>query len=64
MAIYEFRLLGVDDKVVATRECNCATLQEAINMSTTFPISYHFVEVWSFGKVIGRWPKSIVRSLA
>jgi len=57
MALYEFRLLDTDGKVTATKERNCETVQEAINMSTTFPVSYRFVEIWSSGKPIGRWPK-------
>ena len=57
MALYEFRLLDADSKVTATKERNCETVQEAISISTTFPASYRFVEIWSSGKVIGRWPK-------
>jgi len=57
MAVYEFRLLDADGKVIATRECKCATVQEAISLGTTFPASYRFVEIWSDGQVIGRMPK-------
>jgi len=57
MALYEFRLLDTDGKVTVTTERKCETVQEAINVSTTFPVSYRFVEIWSSGKVIGRWPK-------
>ena len=58
MTLYEFRLLGADGKIIATRESNCATLQEAISIGTTFSVAYRFVEIWSEGKVIGRMPKS------
>ena len=57
MILYEFRLLNADGKLVATKECKCATLQEAISISTTFSVAYHFVEIWSDGKVVGRLPK-------
>ncbi len=57
MALYEFRLLDADGKVIAARECKCATLQEAIGIGTTFSAAYRFVEIWSDGKVIGRLPK-------
>ena len=57
MALYEFRLLDAGGKLTATRECKCATLQEAISMGTTFSVAYRFVEIWSDGKVIGRIPK-------
>ena len=57
MALYEFRLLDPGDKVVATRECKCATLEEAISISTRFSAVYRFVEIWSDGKAIGRMPK-------
>lgn len=57
MAVYEFRLLDADDKVIATREAKCSTLQEAIGIGTTFSATYRFVEIWSDGKVIGRLPK-------
>ena len=58
MAVYEFRLLDADDKVIATREAKCAKLEEAINIGTTFSATYRFVEIWSDGKVIGRLRKS------
>lgn len=57
MTLYQFRLLDADSKLIATRECKCATLQEAISVSTTFSAAYRFVEIWSDGKVIGRLPK-------
>jgi hypothetical protein len=57
MALYEFRLLDADSKVTATKKCNCATVEEAVNMSTTFPAPYRFVEIWLNGHVIGRMPK-------
>ena len=56
MAVYEFRLLDADGKVIATREAKCAKLEEAIGM--TFSATYSFVEIWSDGKVIGRMPKA------
>ena len=58
MALYEFRLLDADGKLAGTRECKYATVQEAISVSTTLPVSYRFVEIWSDGKVIGRMPKA------
>ncbi len=57
MALYEFRLLDAGGKLTGTRECNYATMQEAISISVTLPIPYRFVEIWSGGKVIGRMPK-------
>ena len=57
MARYEFRLLDAAGKVIATKELNCATLEEAISIGTTFSAEYRFVEIWSGGKVIGRMPK-------
>lgn len=57
MTLYEFRLLDEGGKVITTKECKCATLQEAISVSTTFSAAYQFVEIWSDGKVIGRLPK-------
>ena len=57
MTLYEFRLLDEGGKIVTTKECKCATLQEAISASTTFSAAYRFVEIWSDGKVIGRLPK-------
>ncbi len=57
MALYEFRLLDAGGKVIATRESNCATVQEAFGIGTTFSIEYRFVEIWFNGKVIGRMPK-------
>ncbi len=58
MVLYEFRLLDAGGKVIATRESNCATVQEAIGIGTTFSIDYRFVEIWIGGKVIGRMPKA------
>ena len=58
MAVYEFRLLDADGKVIATREAKCAKLEEAIGIGTTFSATYSFVEIWSDGKVIGRMPKA------
>jgi hypothetical protein len=57
MTLYEFRLLDAGGKVIGTKELKCATLQEAIGVSTTFSVTYRFVEIWSDGKVIGRLPK-------
>jgi hypothetical protein len=57
MTLYEFRLLDAGGKVIITKEFKCATLQEAIGVSTTFSAAYHFVEIWSDGKAIGRLPK-------
>lgn len=57
MALYEFRLLDADGKVTATRLHECATVEEAISLSTTFSASYRFVEIWLNGQVIGRMPK-------
>lgn len=57
MVLYEFRLLDVDDKVIATRQCKCATVEEAIGIGTTFSASYRFVEIWLDRQVIGRMPK-------
>jgi hypothetical protein len=57
MALYEFRLLDADSKLAATRLCECATVQEAISVGTTFSASYRFVEIWLNGQVIGRMPK-------
>ena len=57
MALYEFRLLDADGKITATRLCECATVQEAISLSTTFSVSYRFVEIWLNGQVMGRMPK-------
>ncbi len=57
MALYEFRLLDAGGKLIGTRERNCETVQEAVSVSMTFPISYRFVEIWSDGKVIGRMSK-------
>ena len=57
MALYEFRLLDAGGKLTGTRECNYATVQEAIKISMTFPVSYRFVEIWSDGQVIGRLPR-------
>ena len=57
MTLYEFRLLDEGGKVITTKELKCATLQEAISVSTTFSAAYRFVEIWSDGKVIGRLPK-------
>jgi len=57
MTLYEFRLLDADGKVTATRQCKCATVQEAISLGTTFSASYRFVEIWLDGQVIGRMPK-------
>ncbi len=57
MALYEFRLLDADGKVIVTRQCECATMHEAISVGTTFSASYRFVEIWLDGRVIGRMPK-------
>lgn len=57
MALYEFRLLDAGGKLIGTRERNCETVQEAISICMTFPISYRFVEIWADGKAIGRLPK-------
>jgi hypothetical protein len=57
MVLYEFRLLGADGKIIVTRQCKCATVQEAISLGTTFSASYRFVEIWLDGQVIGRMPK-------
>ncbi|MGI4944622.1 MAG: hypothetical protein ACRYHQ_29375 [Janthinobacterium lividum] len=57
MALYEFRLLDAGGKVIATTERTCATVQDAIRIGTTLPVSCRFVEIWSDGKVIGRLPK-------
>jgi hypothetical protein len=57
MALYEFRLLDADGKLIGTRESKCATVQEAIGIGTTFSASYRFVEIWLDGQVIGRMPK-------
>ena len=57
MVLYEFRLLNAGGKLIGTREAKCSTLQEAINIGTAFSIEYRFVEIWSYGKVIGRMPK-------
>ena len=57
MALYEFRLLDAGGKVIGTREAKCATVEEAIKIGMTLPISCRFVEIWSDGKVIGRLPK-------
>ena len=54
MALYQFRLTDADGKITATRQCECATVQEAIVVGTTFPASYLFVEIWLDGQVIGR----------
>lgn len=57
MALYEFRLLDAASKVIETKEFKCATLEEALSISTVFSATYRFVEIWSDGKVIGRLPK-------
>ncbi len=62
MALYEFRLLDADGKLTATKQCECATVQEAIGVGTTFSASYRFVEIWLDGRVIGRMPKGSSQS--
>ena len=57
MALYEFRLLDSDGKVITTKRYECATIHEAISIGTTLSVAYRFVEIWSDGKVIGRMPK-------
>ena len=57
MAVYEFRLLDADGKVISTTVRTCATVEAAIKTGTTLPVSCRFVEIWSDGKVIGRLPK-------
>lgn len=57
MALYKFQLLDADGKIIATKERNCETMNEAISVGTMFAVSYRFVEIWSDGKVIGRMPK-------
>ena len=57
MTLYQFRLLDTDSKLIATKECRCATMEEAVGMSTTFSASYRFVEIWLDGRAIGRMPK-------
>ncbi len=57
MTLYEFRLLEADSRLIATRECKCATVHEATSLGTTFSASYRFVEIWLDGQVIGRMLK-------
>ena len=57
MKQYEFRLLDAAGKVTATTERTCATVQDAISISTTFSVDYRFVEILADGQVIARMPK-------
>ncbi len=55
--LHEFRPLDARGKVTATKERDCAAVQEAISIGTAFAASYRFMEITSDRQVIARMPK-------